>query len=287
MRGRLLASLIGLCGCDRILGLNTMSVIADADPCVVHVDDPGFHDEDSDGLVDACDNCPGIPNPDQANGLEIANGALVDQVGDACDPNPTLAGDTIALFDAFADAQVTQRWDLVAGGWSFDGESLVYVKATSSFAGTAIDLLPQPASPFTAEFHVTLDVDLPDDQFSSSTILMDGVDDGTGTFAGVTCGVARAGLPPNLTNNVYAAFSSTAREASYPYPLTSQTGHRVTATYDPAVAMRCDVRPDTNPSQPTEVSLALATPPPSGRLGFANAYKVDSHIHYLVIYGRE
>ncbi|HSD89252.1 MAG TPA: hypothetical protein VLB44_17105 [Kofleriaceae bacterium] len=287
MRVRLLASLICLCGCNRIFGLEDTALIADADPCVLHAGDPGFHDEDGDGHDDACDNCPGIPNADQANALEAANGALVDQVGDACDPNPALSGDTIALFDAFADSRVAERWDLVAGGWSFDGESLVYVKAPNLYAGTAIDLLPEPAPPFTAEFHLTLDVDLPNDIFSSATILIDGVDDGTRTFHGVLCGVARSGSPPNLTDNVHADSPGGGGETPYPYPLTSQTGHRVAATYDPAAMVRCGVRPDANPSQRTEQRLTLATPPPPGHLGFAMSYKVDSHIHYVVIYGRE
>ncbi len=287
MRGRLLAGLVGLCACNRIFGLDKTALIADADPCTLHAGDPGFHDEDGDGYDDSCDNCPGIPNPDQANELEAANGAAVDQVGDACDPNPTLPGDTIALFEAFADSRVAERWQLVAGSWSFDGESLVYVNVASAYLGTAIDLLPQPAPPFTAEFHLTLDEDLPNDQFSAPTVLIDGVDDGTGTFGGVTCGVARSGTAPNLSNNVHAESTTTGMETPYPYPLTNQTGHRVTATSDPGVAVRCAVRPDTNPSQPTETRLALSTRPPSGRLGFAMSYKVNSHIHYLVIYGHE
>jgi Thrombospondin type 3 repeat len=52
------------------------------------------HDEDGDGIDDACDNCPHIPNVDQAD----SDG---DGVGDVCDPQPFVAAERIALFDPF------------------------------------------------------------------------------------------------------------------------------------------------------------------------------------------
>jgi hypothetical protein len=55
---------------------------------------PVGHDEDGDGVDDACDDCPHVANPAQADG----DG---DGVGDVCDPNPTLAIDHIAFFDPF------------------------------------------------------------------------------------------------------------------------------------------------------------------------------------------
>lgn len=57
-----------------------------------------LHDEDGDGVVDAADNCPHVRNPDQADDGERAAGALADGVGDACDPQPALAGNAIAMF---------------------------------------------------------------------------------------------------------------------------------------------------------------------------------------------
>jgi hypothetical protein len=57
------------------------------DPC------PG-HDEDGDGVGDACDVCPHVPDPLQ----EDRDG---DGVGDACDPNPETPSERIALFDPF------------------------------------------------------------------------------------------------------------------------------------------------------------------------------------------
>src|SRR5580698_8507728 len=56
---------------------------------------PAGHDEDGDGIDDACDGCPQIADPAQPD----ADG---DGVDDACDPNPSTPGDQILRFYAFA-----------------------------------------------------------------------------------------------------------------------------------------------------------------------------------------
>jgi hypothetical protein len=74
-------------------------------------------DTDSDGIVDASDNCPGAANPEQENedgdrfGDACDNCPAIaddggadgdgDGVGDACDPHPMVAGDHIELFEGF------------------------------------------------------------------------------------------------------------------------------------------------------------------------------------------
>jgi hypothetical protein len=63
----------------------------DAPPCT-----PRGHDEDGDGVDDACDVCPQLPDPDQAD----ADG---DRVGDACDPEPQNPRQRIVFFDPFVD----------------------------------------------------------------------------------------------------------------------------------------------------------------------------------------
>ena len=45
--------------------------------------DPAIADADGDGVADADDNCPDVPNPNQAN-----SDAPADNLGDACDPTP-------------------------------------------------------------------------------------------------------------------------------------------------------------------------------------------------------
>ena len=95
--------------CERTRGDTTIDAAIDA-PVDAGVS-PGCaplttHDEDGDGVVDNCDNCPGIANADQKDSTESAP----DGVGDACDPRPS-AADRITLFEAFAAAP---------SGWSFD-----------------------------------------------------------------------------------------------------------------------------------------------------------------------
>jgi hypothetical protein len=60
--------ILAVTGCNAVFGL-----------------DPTGFDGDGDGAVDAVDNCPGTPNPDQRD-LDH------DGIGDACDACPTMAG---------------------------------------------------------------------------------------------------------------------------------------------------------------------------------------------------
>lgn len=98
MRAYLL--LLGLAGCQLAFPND------DVEPPPVDgaPDTPGCagngHDEDSDLVADDCDNCPTIGNASQANMAEVDAMASADALGDACDPNPTLPGDSILHYDA-------------------------------------------------------------------------------------------------------------------------------------------------------------------------------------------
>ena len=70
-----------------------------------------MHDEDADGIDDACDNCPGIANANQADTTETPP----DGVGDACDPRPT-ERDKIALFESF---------NSTPPGWTIDSVATI------------------------------------------------------------------------------------------------------------------------------------------------------------------
>ncbi len=80
------------------------------------------HDEDKDGVGDVCDNCPHLANPNQArtNEATTINGA-----GDACDPRPTMAGDTIQKFYSFhvqpGGTTTTGTWDVVEDAYRYTG----------------------------------------------------------------------------------------------------------------------------------------------------------------------
>jgi len=94
------------------------------DRCLV---DP--HDEDGDGLVDACDNCPERANPDQADTTEVAMHAFDDGVGDACDLRPGLAGDEVARLFTFA-SELDNRY--TSTGWTVANDQLQLVPGVNA-----------------------------------------------------------------------------------------------------------------------------------------------------------
>jgi len=71
-------------------------------PCLM----PVGHDDDGDGVDDACDGCPHLADAAQLD----RDG---DEVDDVCDPHPDALGDHIAYFDPFLIAR--PEWALDAG----------------------------------------------------------------------------------------------------------------------------------------------------------------------------
>jgi hypothetical protein len=100
--------LIVLAGCGRV----AFDRLGDAGKSCV----PVGHDEDHDGIDDACDGCPHIADPEQID----SDG---DGVDDLCDPDPLVARERIAFFDPF----IAQRpeWTFLALQPVFVGDSLV------------------------------------------------------------------------------------------------------------------------------------------------------------------
>jgi hypothetical protein len=115
--------LLAVTGCGRI-GFGLAAGGDGPRPCLA----PIGHDEDADGIDDACDVCPWVADPAQLD----SDG---DGVGDACDPNPATPTETIARFDSM----VAMPTDVTVGcpgatTCTFDGESLQVGALASEFA---------------------------------------------------------------------------------------------------------------------------------------------------------
>jgi hypothetical protein len=118
---------------------------------------PSTHDEDNDGLVDECDNCPSVANANQADVGEVNNGGTADGVGDACDPRPIAGGDSIFFFDGMNFTTIPASWTNVGvGTWTASGTSLSPTGTVSgqelerSFPSALGNYLSETAFTFTA-----------------------------------------------------------------------------------------------------------------------------------------
>jgi hypothetical protein len=129
------------------------------------------HDEDGDGVLDGCDNCPSVPNADQTDQREIAAGLAADGVGDACDPRPSLAGDAIVLFDSFVSVQIGTEWSVYSGTWQSKTDTLVETATSDS---QQIDRITFPsATDYLVETRFTLDALPTFDSRATLTFRMD------------------------------------------------------------------------------------------------------------------
>lgn len=119
------------------------------------------HDEDGDGIFDACDNCPTVANATQLDTTEVAIHAFPDRVGDACDPRPGSSGDILAELYTFETAPA--GWD----GWTIAGDA---AQASGDATWTS------PRSPYGDGLLVRADVTAfaPSDAAGQIAILLDG-----------------------------------------------------------------------------------------------------------------
>lgn len=218
------------------------------------------HDEDGDSVVDACDDCPGIPDPDQADG----DG---DGVGDACDPSATTR-DRIIWFDSFAEAGTAAAWHIQSGTWSFDGESLAY--GSLDVAGySTIDAAVRPTPPYTVELGVTID----DIALQGSVLDVFGDDD-------VPCGVLRHDATSADVVRV-EDIATTRNSESQMAQLHLGQHLRITLAYDPSLEAICtSTDRDASTTAAARLPLQGVT---TGQFGFKDE-RLPVHIEYVAVY---
>jgi hypothetical protein len=124
--------------------------LGDANGDVVDVP-PG--DTDGDGVANAVDNCPTVPNANQRDRDNDKHGDACDGcphianpgdpdmdydgVGDDCDPRPSIAGDRRVLWEDFDDPSTSSSWTKT-GAWTIAGG----VARQSSSTGEAYLAIP-------------------------------------------------------------------------------------------------------------------------------------------------
>lgn len=89
-------------GCGRV-GFDSRRAGGDGP---MHACTPVGHDEDGDGVDDACDDCPHLADPAQID----SDG---DGVGDVCDPEPAMPRQQIVVFDPFTT--LGAQWQASSG----------------------------------------------------------------------------------------------------------------------------------------------------------------------------
>jgi hypothetical protein len=123
--------------CGRI-GFPALGDGAVGDGPVARCTRPSHHDEDGDGIDDACDVCPHVPDP-----LQLDSDG--DGVGDACDPEPTIPRQRLVLFatmqpgdQPFATAQSGSTWTQLADSVANDGGGYGGLVFPTSLANTVV-----------------------------------------------------------------------------------------------------------------------------------------------------
>ncbi|MBA3391465.1 MAG: hypothetical protein H0T89_02420 [Deltaproteobacteria bacterium] len=147
----------------------------------------GTYDEDLDGVGDDCDRCP-IARPLAAPDSDG------DEVDGPCDPDPSVAGDRIVLFEGF-NATLPSGWKMV-GNWEFRGGEVVATPPD----GTTIGTLTAPLPLVTTRMAVLAQyrIDRVDAAAAQSLVGVTAIDRRPAGVSAVTCGGQRAGAADSL-----------------------------------------------------------------------------------------
>ncbi|NVB85744.1 MAG: hypothetical protein HOV81_45690 [Kofleriaceae bacterium] len=191
-------------------------------------------DRDGDGVADDRDNCPDTPNANQANEDMDAYGDVCDPcpisaepngdadpdgdgVGNACDPTPDTEGDSIALFEGFADPVLPAGAEAVpTTGWTF---------ADGSAFGTSMGFNPAVLAWPVANEHQTIRAKITINRLDGSSFRGAGVATpvDASTNDGIMCWIVDSTYQvatPLTVTNPYAMVQTSPIEAGKQYEFT-------------------------------------------------------------------
>ena len=264
----LVSLVIANTGCDELWGIDPLPVPSNTPDARFSVpcEQLSTHDEDGDTVSDACDNCPGIPNAEQASALDE------DLVGDACDPS-NQSREQIELFISFAAAGDDNAWQNLDGHWFVDGEALVYDSITFNEHGTTEYTGAIPPPPYTLEYRYTIDSIV-----SMSAILRANADrDPQGR--GSACGLKRTdGLVDSVRTDHMPTSDANETDITDVAP---GDRHRIVMTYSPS-RIHCALETASG-SGGGATSVDFPTTALVGPFAF-ESLRIGVHLEYLVIY---
>jgi hypothetical protein len=210
----------------------------------------GVHDEDVDGIVDPCDNCPTVANPTQADTTEVAVHAFEDGVGDACDYRPGLSGDVLARL--YTWSSIEQASNFTGTGWTIDATADTLTttgaarwQATRSASGDGLIVVARvTALDLTSTGGLQLSID------------------GNGISAGDTCTLRATGLVAEEISGASMTKALSGVDLTQPYTVVAW---RRVLTSGPELACRVE-----QGSRRTEVIIPLVDDLVIGAYGFAS-----------------
>jgi len=250
--------LLVLVGCNQVLDVKDTRAI------VCWSSEKTEHDEDGDGFVDTCDNCPGDPNPDQKD-------QDTDGVGDVCDPHPGTV-DRIEQFEPFVDLESWSHDQGTASQWSSDGEDAIQA-ATSDYETLLLDR--------GAYEYATLEAELTDVGTTMQALYAAGIgietQPGTLDSRLILCGDGAAAGSEILG---VGSFGGSGSNASAPFPLTPDPLHLVLTTSPTTITCQGD-RPGVTAT--TSIPNTLDALPAAILIGAINAH---AHFRWLAVYAQ-
>ena len=248
-----------------VLGCNQVLDVKDTRALVCWSSEKTDHDEDGDGFVDTCDNCPGDVNEDQKDQDN-------DGVGDMCDPHPGEI-DRIEHFDPFVDLDGWSHDQGNAYQWTSDGSDAI--EAASSDYETL--LLNHGAYEY-----ATIEAELTDVGTTTQPLYYAagvGIETQPGTLNTrlILCGNGATGSDEIAA---VGSFGGTGSNASVPFPVMPDPLHLVLTTSPETILCRAD-RPGMTAT--TSIANTLDPLPAAILIGAINA---RAHFRWIAVYAQ-